>query len=91
MNLPPELVTNGNRRESLQSMREFLTFKLKTCNRADAIAPIARQLTEIIKQIDELPNENEKSVTDELNRAREARRKAATNAVSAEIPNQRGK
>ena len=55
------LAATGDRRASLEALRDLL----------------ARQLREVMAELDALPNPNEKSPVDELTRKRDARRSKA--------------
>jgi hypothetical protein len=72
----PAVVARGDRRESLRAIRDRLADELQHAEGRD-VAPIAKQLTEVIREIDALPNAAEVSEVADLAKRRESRRKAA--------------
>jgi hypothetical protein len=66
---------SGDRREALLALRDELARRLVDADR-DA-APLARQLTIVLEQIDALPVPGESSRVDELAKRRASRRKTA--------------
>lgn len=67
----PEVVAAGDRRASLEALRDHLARLLETTERDHAA--IARQLTIVLREIDELPNPAEESKVDEIQARRAAR------------------
>ena len=67
----PEVVAAGDRRASLQAVRDELARRLVDADK-DAAA-IARQLTTVLRELDELPNPAEESKVDDLANRRAAR------------------
>lgn len=72
-----EEVASGDVRRSLTALRDHLAQALENCRRADAVAPIARQLADVIERLEKLPDENRESAVDDLTKRRSARRAAA--------------
>ena len=72
---------SGDRREALRALRDELARRLIDADR-DA-APLARQLTIVLREIEQLPVPGEKSRVDDLAKRR-ARRRAASNRDVAE-------
>ena len=67
----PEVVKAGDRRASLEALRDRLAYLLETSDRDHAA--IARQLTIVLREIDELPNPAEESRVDDIAAKRAAR------------------
>ena len=67
----PEVVKGGDRRASLEALRDRLAYLLETSDRDHAA--IARQLTIVLREIDELPNPAEESRVDDIAAKRAAR------------------
>lgn len=67
----PEVVAAGDRRASLEALRDHLANLLQTAERDHAA--IARQLTVVLREIDELPNPAEESRVDDIAAKRAAR------------------
>ena len=72
---------SGDRREALLALRDELARRLVDADR-DA-APLARQLTIVLREIEQLPVPGEKSRVDDLAKLR-ARRRAASDRDMAE-------
>lgn len=72
-----EDMASGDLRKQLTALRDFLARQLESCRRADAIAPIARQLQAVVVQLDALPDKAEESPVDNLAERREQRRAKA--------------
>lgn len=71
-----DVVAAGDRRESLIALRDELARRLVLADKD--IAAIARQLTNILQAIAELPAPAERSTLDEIAAKRAARRTAAS-------------
>lgn len=71
----PEAVTEG-RRQGLESLRDFLADSLLEV-KPEQRAPLARQLTIVLEQLDNLPGGEEINPVDELARKRTERRSGA--------------
>lgn len=67
----PEVVAAGDRRASLEALRDHLARLLETTERDHAA--IARQLTIVLRELDELPNPAEESRVDDIAAKRAAR------------------
>lgn len=79
----PEIVKEGDHRASLLALRDHLAERLLSADK-DA-APIARQLTIVLRELEALPNPAVESKVDEIAKRRAARRaKAAGSQRSAE-------
>lgn len=65
----------GDRRKSLESLRDLLARQLEISDRD--VPALARQLREVMAEIDSLPNPKETSRVDELNKRRAERRAKA--------------
>jgi hypothetical protein len=72
----PEVVAEGDRRAALVALRDHLAQRLLVAEK-DA-APLARQLADVLRQIDEIPAPEMESTLDDLAGRRAARRSAAT-------------
>ena len=73
-------VASGDRREALLALRDELARRLVDADR-DA-APLARQLTIVLREIEQLPVPGEKSRVDDLAKRRAQRRTAANRDVA---------
>lgn len=73
-------VASGDRREALLALRDELARRLVDADR-DA-APLARQLTIVLRDIEQLPVPGEKSRVDDLAKRRAQRRTAANRDVA---------
>jgi hypothetical protein len=71
---------SGDRRETLLALRDELARRLVDADR-DA-APLARQLTIVLREIEQLPTPGEKSRVDDLAKRRASRRAAANRDVA---------
>lgn len=71
-----DVVAEGDRRTALVALRDHLASRLLVAERD--VAPLARQLTEVLRQIDELPAPETESKLDDLAGRRAARRSKAT-------------
>lgn len=72
-----DLVTaalSGDKRATLIALRDRLAQEIETAGARD-LAPLSRQLTEVLRQLDEVPDKKEVTVTDDIAARREARRK----------------
>lgn len=72
----PEEVASGDLRRSLVALRDVLAVTLTEAEPKER-APLARQLTVVLERIAAIPEAEEESLTDELRRRREARRRVA--------------
>ena len=72
----PEVIAEGDLRAALIALRDHLAARLQVAER-DA-APLARQLADVLRQIDELPAPETESSLDDLAGRRAARRATAT-------------
>jgi len=72
----PEEVASGDLRRSLVALRDVLAVTLTEAEPRER-APLARQLTVVLERIAAIPEAEEESLTDELRRRREARRRGA--------------
>lgn len=68
-----EAARSGDVRTSLVAIRDNLALRLENCPARDAAA-IAKQLSDVIQQIDELPKPEGASLVDQLARKRADRR-----------------
>ena len=69
------LAEGGDRRSTLEALRNLLAVQLETAERD--VPALARQLREVMAELDSLPNPQEKSRVDELNKRRAQRRAKA--------------
>ena len=72
----PEVMASGDRRESLIALRDHLAERLLVADR-DA-APLARQLTIVLNELDAIPAPEMESTLDDLASRRSARRAASS-------------
>lgn len=73
-----EVVANGDRRQSLLALRNRLAEEIdKPLTMPRDVAVLSKQLAEVIREIDALPNAAEVSEVADLAKRRESRRKAA--------------
>lgn len=68
-----DAVRSGDRRASLTAIRDHLAARLETAPPRD-VAAIARQLSDTIEQLENMPKEKGASIVDQLAAKREARR-----------------
>lgn len=73
----PDVVRGGDRRASLEALRDWLALQLETAERDQAA--LARQLTVVLREIDELPNPAAESKLDDLANKRAIRIADAAN------------
>lgn len=71
----PDVVAAGDRRASLEALRDLLAAQLMTAERDHA--SLARQLRDTLREIDELHTPAEESKVDDLAKRRENRRAEA--------------
>jgi hypothetical protein len=71
-----DVVKHGDRRASLEAIRDRVALELESAGGRD-VAALAKQLTDVIRELDSLPNSERKSAVDDLSSARAARRKKA--------------
>ena len=71
------VVAGGDRRASLEALRDWLASQLEFAERDQAA--LARQLTIVLREIDELPNPAAESKLDDLANKRAARIAEAAN------------
>ena len=72
----PEVVSAGDRRASLVALRDFLAAQLLTAERD--VPALARQLTNVLNEIDAIPAPDMESKLDDLATKRAKRRAAST-------------
>lgn len=72
-----EVVADGDRRKSLEAIRNYLAVELAQSSGRD-VAAIARELREVIRELDSLPTSEEVSGVDQLARRRANRRDSAS-------------
>jgi hypothetical protein len=73
----PGVVATGDYRRSLEALRDHLAACLVSVEPSFA-APLARQLSLVLDRLEELPNVERKSASDDLRARRAARRSAAS-------------
>jgi hypothetical protein len=66
----------GDRRLALEALRHALAASIEACEPRE-LASLAKQLREVLAELDELPNGGEASVVDDLTSRRVARRAAS--------------
>lgn len=78
----PEVAATGNRRESLELMRDKLAGLLDDSEGRDS-AVISKELREVMRELDQIPTGKEASTSDDLTARRAAR---LAEAAAAERP-----
>ena len=73
MTFKKEIESNEIRRQ-LEAIRDRLTEEIERCDSARELAPLTRQLTEVVTQLAELPVAREESEADQIAAKRRARR-----------------
>lgn len=68
-----ESARSGDRGDALRDLRDLLAATIATCDSARDVAALSRQLTDVLKQIEELPADREVSASDEIAKRRAAR------------------
>ena len=71
----PDVAATGDRRATLEALRDLLAASLVVVD-PDKRAPLAKQLTDVLREIDALPS-GERSKVDDLAARRKARRTKA--------------
>lgn len=71
-----DAAASGDRRAVLQRLRDVLAASVLEAD-PDKRAPLAKQLRDTVAELDALPDEKEKSTSDDLAAKRQARRSAA--------------
>jgi hypothetical protein len=69
-----EAAASGDKRATLIALRDRLAQEIEQAGARD-LAPLSRQLTDVLNQLDEFPNEKEVSAADDIAKRREERRK----------------
>lgn len=69
-------VESGDRAKSLEQLRDFLAARLEMAEDDRVIAPLAKQLAEVMRELEQI-KPAQVTVVDDLQRQREKRRKAA--------------
>lgn len=72
----PEVVSSGDRRASLEAIRDRIAEELVAADGRD-VAPLAKELRAVIAEIDGMGNERTVSKVDELAARRSPNRKSA--------------
>ena len=72
-----DVVADGDRRAALVALRDHLARELQNAERD--VPALARQLRDVIREIDELPSLQQESTLDDLSTRRDARRAKAAN------------
>jgi hypothetical protein len=70
------VAATGNRGATLRALRDKLAEEIETCQSGRDLAALSRQLTLVLSEIANLPDEGEKSSADEIAAKRAARRSA---------------
>ncbi len=65
---------SGDKRATLIALRDRLAEEIETAGARD-LAPLSRQLTEVLRQLDEVPDEKEVSAANDIANRRANRRK----------------
>lgn len=71
-----DVVAAGDRSESLRALRDFLARSLSSVE-PDKAAPLAKQLADVLRELDGLPQVKEANPVDDLASRRASRRSAA--------------
>lgn len=80
-----DVIAQGNRRKSLEALRDHLAKELEDSPATVAIAPMAKELRAVIEELDSLPLGKEDSPVDDLTAKRDARRAAARRQTAADL------
>ena len=75
-----EAVSGGDRRKSLEALRDRLAVDLDVCESARDVAALSQRLMDVLKQLDELgapADESEGTVLDEFTKRLQGRGKSA--------------
>ncbi|WP_435111886.1 hypothetical protein [Nocardiopsis synnemataformans] len=84
-----EIVTQGDRRRSLEALRDRIGAALDAAE-PNEVAPLSRQLMMVLREIDELPDADRRDSVDDLAARRAARRADAARAREPAADEQRG-
>ena len=71
------VIATGQRRESLEALRDHLAQELENAPAGIAIGPIAKELRTVMAELDSMPDGKESTV-DDLAKRRASRRAAAS-------------
>lgn len=69
-----DVVASGDRRRSLEALRDHLAQELENAPAGLAIGPIANQLRVVLAELDTLPDATKESTVDDLAKRRATRR-----------------
>lgn len=72
-----DVVAAGDRRHSLEALRDHLAQELENAPAGLAIGPIANQLRVVLAELDAMPDASKESTVDDLDKRRRARRAAS--------------
>jgi len=78
-----EAALSGDRRKILEAVRDQLATELDEGRTAVAVAPIAKQLVDVVRELDSMPGTHKDSKSDELAERRKTRRVAARKSEAA--------
>lgn len=70
-----EAALSGDKRAALIALRDRLAQEIEATTSGRDLAALSRQFTEVVKLLDEMPNEKEVSPADEIAQRRAERRK----------------
>ena len=76
MSFQEEMKSNDHRRQ-LEAIRDKLTIEIEHCESARDLAPLTRQLAEVVTQLADLPSPSGESEADQVAAKRRARRQTA--------------
>jgi len=78
-----DAAATGDRRKTLEALRDLLAEELESGVAAVGLASAAKQLADIVRELDSMPGAHPDSKSDELEKKRAARREAARKSKAA--------
>lgn len=67
----------GDKRATLETLRDLLATAIDDCDSLRDLAALALRLTDVLNEIDKLPNSKDVTAADEIANRRNARRRAS--------------
>ena len=78
-----EAAASGDRRRTLEALRDFLATELTSGVAAVGLASTAKLLADIVRELDSLPGSHPESVSDDLAKRRQQRKADARKSEAA--------
>jgi hypothetical protein len=78
-----EAAASGDRRKTLEALRDFLATELTSGVAAVGLASTAKLLVDVVRELDSMPGAHPESVSDDLAKRRQQRKAAARKPEAA--------